>query len=62
MTAIAAAPRLRRRGYAIWAWLHLCWQRRRQRRVLSELNDYLLDDLGLTADQVREEARRPPWR
>jgi len=37
-------------------------QRRRQRRALLELDDRLLNDIGVTRDQARSESRRPPWR
>lgn len=38
------------------------FQRRRQRRALLELEDYLLDDLGLTRQQAEQEARKPFWK
>ena len=44
------------------AWLHLCWQRHRQRRALEGLSDHQLRDLGLTREQVRIEIIRLPWR
>ncbi|MGH6946107.1 MAG: DUF1127 domain-containing protein [Kiloniellales bacterium] len=43
-----------------WAWLYL--QRRRQRRVLAELPDHLLKDIGITRREARMEARRPFWK
>lgn len=36
--------------------------RARQRRTLSELSPELLDDVGLSAEQVRAESRKPFWR
>ncbi len=33
----------------------------RQRRALSRLDAHALDDLGITADQAKREARRPFW-
>jgi uncharacterized protein YjiS (DUF1127 family) len=40
------------------AWL----ERSRQRRALSELDDRLLRDIGLTRDEARREAMRSFWR
>ncbi len=34
---------------------------RRSRRKLIELEDYLLDDVGITRQQARREAGRPLW-
>ncbi len=36
--------------------------RARQRRVLGELSPELLSDIGVTAQQAAEEARKLPWR
>jgi len=39
------------------------WQRRlRDRDYLQRLPDYLLRDIGLDAEEVRNEARKPFWR
>jgi uncharacterized protein YjiS (DUF1127 family) len=35
--------------------------RRRQRQALLELEDHLLDDIGLTREQAEQEARKPFW-
>lgn len=37
-------------------------ERRRQRRALAELDQRLLDDIGLTRRQAEHECRKPPWR
>ena len=37
-------------------------ERRRQRRDLSDLDDRLLDDIGITRRQADEECRKPFWR
>jgi uncharacterized protein YjiS (DUF1127 family) len=39
------------------------WQdRRRQRRHLAELPDYLLKDIGLSLADVERETSKPVWR
>ncbi|MEI7804243.1 MAG: DUF1127 domain-containing protein [Hyphomicrobiales bacterium] len=38
------------------------FQRRRQRQALLELEDHLLDDLGLSRHQAEQEARKPFWK
>jgi uncharacterized protein YjiS (DUF1127 family) len=50
-----------------WPWRALrrvgvMIERHRQRRILVELDDGLLSDIGLTRDQVAREARKPFWR
>ncbi|MBB2494078.1 DUF1127 domain-containing protein [Aquipseudomonas ullengensis] len=41
-------------------WQRLC-QRLATRRALLQLDSHLLDDIGLTAEQARQEATRPFW-
>jgi uncharacterized protein YjiS (DUF1127 family) len=36
--------------------------RRRQRQTLAALNDYLLNDIGVSRDEARREAAKPFWR
>jgi uncharacterized protein YjiS (DUF1127 family) len=36
--------------------------RRRQRQTLAELNDYLLNDIGVSRNEARREAAKPFWR
>ncbi|QPC86492.1 DUF1127 domain-containing protein [Mesorhizobium sp. NBSH29] len=38
------------------------WNRHKQRACVYELEDHLLDDIGLTRDQVERECRKPFWR
>ena len=40
----------------------LFYQRRRQRRALLELDRRMLDDIGVSAQQARQESRKPFWR
>ncbi len=42
--------------------LNLWMQRSRQRRDLAELDQHLLDDLGLTKEMVAKEMAKPFWR
>jgi uncharacterized protein YjiS (DUF1127 family) len=37
-------------------------QRARQRRLLAQLNDRLLSDIGLSRSEVEREAAKPFWR
>jgi uncharacterized protein YjiS (DUF1127 family) len=36
--------------------------RRRQRRALAELDEHLLNDVGLSRDQARRETAKPFWK
>jgi uncharacterized protein YjiS (DUF1127 family) len=52
-------PATRRRSFLA---LLLDWMAvQRQRHRLAELPDHLLDDLGLTRDEARNEAAKPVW-
>ena len=44
------------------AVLRLWWHRNRQRRRLLELEDRLLEDIGISRDAARREAAKPFWR
>jgi uncharacterized protein YjiS (DUF1127 family) len=37
-------------------------QRSRQRRELRELDDRMLDDIGISRERAMQEARKPFWR
>ncbi|MCB1772923.1 MAG: DUF1127 domain-containing protein [Gammaproteobacteria bacterium] len=40
-----------------------CWlERYRQRRALARLDEHLLRDIGVTADQAAVEVAKPFWR
>lgn len=64
---VASAPG---RGFADLLWLCLrlprLWigwsERHRQRQALSELDDRLLDDVGLTRRTAECECEKLPWR
>lgn len=50
---------------AVFGWLRRIpvWiSRHRQRKALAELNDYLLDDIGVSYDAALREAAKPFWR
>lgn len=65
-----AAPRVRTsNGKTCGHWLHITaarlWSwylRARQRRELLWLDERLLRDIGITADEARREAAKPFWR
>ena len=44
------------------AEIHAAIDRHRQRQALARLDQRLLRDIGISAEQAREEARKPPWR
>ena len=43
------------------AWICVWAERSRQRRALRELDDRLLDDIGLTREQAQNEASKFFW-
>ena len=43
-------------------WLAAALERRRQRRVLGEMSDYQLHDIGLSRADVARETAKPFWR
>jgi hypothetical protein len=45
-----------------FAWIGGCLDRGSQRRALSELDDHLLRDIGITRLQALREAGKPIWR
>ena len=50
-------------GLRAWAGILGTWfERSRQRRALAELDDRLLDDIGVTRSEARREAAKPLWR
>ena len=38
------------------------WRRRRSRNLLSQLDDYMLRDIGVTRAEAQLEANKPFWR
>jgi uncharacterized protein YjiS (DUF1127 family) len=47
---------------AFWRWCTRCSARSRQREALSDLDDRLLDDIGVTRQQATVEAAKPFWK
>jgi uncharacterized protein YjiS (DUF1127 family) len=45
-----------------FAWISRCLDRGSQRRALSELDDHLLRDIGISRLQALREAGKPFWR
>jgi uncharacterized protein YjiS (DUF1127 family) len=43
-------------------WLSACAERRYQRQALLELNDALLEDIGVSRAEALAEASKPCWR
>jgi uncharacterized protein YjiS (DUF1127 family) len=66
MSSIVAQPRLPDSGPGPLRSLVerlLRWQSRaQQRRMLLELDDHMLKDIGLTRADVWQETRKPFWR
>jgi uncharacterized protein YjiS (DUF1127 family) len=52
-----AGSLLRRCGAVLGTWM----ARARERRALRELNDHLLDDIGITRADARREWDKPFW-
>lgn len=59
---LAEAPSPARGVFALlrrlWRWN----DRHRQRLDLAELEDRMLDDIGITRGMAERECRKPPWR
>jgi uncharacterized protein YjiS (DUF1127 family) len=45
-----------------WRWCASCSARSRQRGALAELDDHLLEDIGITRQQASAEAAKPFWK
>lgn len=45
-----------------WHWCVRCSARARQRAALSNLDDRLLEDIGVTLEQANAEAAKPFWK
>lgn len=61
-TSSVALDRVQRRGgKGIFARLAAIAALAAQRRQLANLDDALLDDIGLTRGEARREASRAPW-
>lgn len=49
-------------GMRIWRWCAACSDRSRQRTKLAELDNHLLEDIGVARQQASAEAAKPFWR
>jgi uncharacterized protein YjiS (DUF1127 family) len=49
-------------GTPFLRWCARCSARSRQRRALSQLDDRLLEDIGVTRQQAIAEAAKPFWK
>lgn len=66
-TALTPVPFARRQSFPFINWvrsrlLARWYDRHLQRRDLSEIDDHLLRDLGLTREDVRRECAKSFWR
>ncbi len=61
MTALACPHVLPRRRPGLLRRLVQIFALRRQRARLLQLDEHLLRDIGITADEARAEAARPTW-
>jgi uncharacterized protein YjiS (DUF1127 family) len=52
---------IRNEVHRVSRFLYLCYQRSVQRRVLGELDDRLLSDIGVDRAEAWREANRLPW-
>lgn len=46
---------------SLLARMRAAWRRRRSRVVLSQLDDFMLKDIGLTRADAEHEANKPFW-
>jgi len=58
---ISARPGKRSIFEALLYWIVLCGQKRRGRLALSEMSPEQLSDIGITAQEAKQEAARPFW-
>jgi uncharacterized protein YjiS (DUF1127 family) len=56
----ACPPQVPRRRSAM-GWLLEAWERRRTRDYLTQLDDRMLKDIGVTRVEARREASKPFW-
>jgi uncharacterized protein YjiS (DUF1127 family) len=57
---LATVWRGARSGETAAVWIEL--EKMRQRRILLDLDDRLLKDIGLTREQAMQEAHKPFWK
>ncbi len=55
-TRSAGAPR-----QGVWTWLRLMARARHTRRLLAEMDDRMLSDIGVSRADAHMEASRPAW-
>jgi uncharacterized protein YjiS (DUF1127 family) len=58
----ATSRRISARIARHWARFLAAQEIRRQRRALAQLENHLLDDIGLTRDDVERELSRSMWK
>ena len=50
-----------RTGRPAWQWVIQAFQALRTRRLLAEMDDRMLSDIGISRAEARVEAMRAPW-
>lgn len=55
------SPRQAPRRISAMGWLREAWQRRRTRSYLTEIDDRMLKDIGVTRVEACREAGKPFW-
>ena len=61
VNSTTARTNCRPKPRSIWAKLLTVLTVQRQRRQLLELDDHILDDIGLTRSEAHTEAHEPMW-
>ena len=46
---------------AWWTWVREAWRRRRSRTYVTQLDDHMLKDIGITRAEAEWEANKPFW-
>ncbi|MCP5039017.1 MAG: DUF1127 domain-containing protein [Rhodobacteraceae bacterium] len=54
-------PRTRQNRMAVVSWISLALKASHTRRALKALDADLLDDIGLSREEARQEATKPIW-
>lgn len=50
-----------KRSFSLLAWISYVLQIRSERKVLAEMSDTQLNDIGVTPAQAHQESQKPIW-